>query len=102
MGSGLIDQIEASIEEAISTDGYSDVMVSLTSQVLLTVYVEILERIFFGIISKIFKFMEILYCSQYIQIAKITYFFKTQNLTLAKNSAYMASWYSPLVLFFYV
>ena len=69
VGSGLIDQIEASIEEAISTDGYSDVMVSLTSQVLLTVYVEILERIFFGIISKVFKFTEIMFCQLYIQIA---------------------------------
>nr|XP_022294660.1 E3 UFM1-protein ligase 1-like isoform X1 [Crassostrea virginica] len=31
VGSGLIDQIEASIEEAISTDGYSDVMPLLPS-----------------------------------------------------------------------
>ncbi|XP_048769185.2 E3 UFM1-protein ligase 1-like isoform X2 [Ostrea edulis] len=31
VGSGLIDQIEASIEEAVSTDGYSDVMPLLPS-----------------------------------------------------------------------
>lgn len=31
MGSGLIDQTEASIEEAMSTDGYADVTVSLLS-----------------------------------------------------------------------
>lgn len=38
MGSGLIDQTEASIEEAMSTDGYADVTVSLLSGSILLIF----------------------------------------------------------------
>lgn len=38
VGSGLIDQTEASIEEAMSTDGYADVTVSLLSGSILLIF----------------------------------------------------------------
>lgn len=39
VGSGLIDQTEASIEEAMSTEGYADVTVSLLSGSILSIWI---------------------------------------------------------------